>query len=109
MLEESIEYAEQDFARRQLIEARHEAEAMLQATAKSLARLDAEAPGEMPEAERRAVASAESALREALAGEDYKLIRARMEEMNQATLPLAERVMNRALSGALAGKRLSEV
>jgi len=63
----------------------------------------------MPEAERRAVAAAESALREAVTGEDYKLIRARIEKMNQATLPLAERVMNRALSGALAGKRLSEV
>ena len=63
----------------------------------------------MPEAERRAVKAAESALREALAGEDYKLIRARTEQMNQATLPLAERVMNRALSGALAGKRLSDV
>ena len=109
MLEESIEFAEQDFTRRQLIEARHEGEAILQATAKSLARLRAEAPGEMPESERRAVEAAEAALREALAGEDYKLMRARTEEMNQATLPLAERVMNRALSGALAGKRLSDV
>ncbi|HEY4579861.1 MAG TPA: molecular chaperone DnaK [Candidatus Acidoferrales bacterium] len=109
MLEESIEYAEQDLTRRQLIESRHEGEAILQATAKSLARLEAESCGEMPEAERRAVKAAESALREALAGEDYKLIRARTEQMNQATLPLAERVMNRALSGALAGKRLSDV
>jgi Fe-S protein assembly chaperone HscA len=109
MLEESIEYAEQDFTQRQLIEARTEAEAILQATAKSLARLDAEAPGELPEAERRAVAAAEAALKQAAAGEDYKLIRSRIDEMNQATLPLAERVMNRALSGALAGKRLSEV
>src|SRR6202051_1228619 len=37
MLEESIEYAEQDFAQRQLIEARTEAEAILTATAKALA------------------------------------------------------------------------
>ena len=109
MLEESIEFAEQDFTRRQLIESRHEGEAILQATAKSLARLRAEAPGEMPESERRAVEAAEAALREALAGEDYKLIRVRTEELNQATLPLAERMMNRALSGALAGKRLSDV
>jgi molecular chaperone DnaK (HSP70) len=109
MLEESIEFAEQDFTQRQLIESRYEGEAILQATAKSLARLDAEAPGEMPEAERRAVHAAEAELRAALAGEDYKLIRARTEELNQATLPLAERVMNRALSGALAGKRLGDV
>jgi molecular chaperone DnaK len=109
MLEESIEFAEQDFTQRQLIESRHEGEAILEATTKSLARLDAEAPGEMPEAERQSVRAAEAALRTALAGEDYKLIRTRTEEMNQATLPLAERVMNRALSGALAGKRLGEV
>jgi molecular chaperone DnaK len=109
MLEESIEFAEQDFTQRQLIESRHEGEAILEATAKSLARLDAEAPEEMPEAERQAVRAAEAALRAALAGQDYKLIRARTEEMNQATLPLAERVMNRALSGALAGKRLGDV
>ncbi len=37
MLEESIEYAEQDFAERQLIEARTESEAILTATAKALA------------------------------------------------------------------------
>jgi molecular chaperone DnaK len=109
MLEESIEFAEQDFTQRQLIEARLEGEAILKATAKSLTRLEAEAPGEMPEGERRAVADAEAALRAAIPGEDYKLIRARTEEMNQATLPLAERVMNRALSGALAGKRLGDV
>ncbi|PYX35126.1 MAG: molecular chaperone DnaK, partial [Acidobacteria bacterium] len=37
MLEESIEYAEQDFAERQAIEARTEAESILTATAKALA------------------------------------------------------------------------
>ena len=37
MLEESIEYAEQDFAERQLIEARTESEAILTATAKAFA------------------------------------------------------------------------
>jgi len=37
MLEESIEYAEQDFAERQVIEARTESEAILSATAKALA------------------------------------------------------------------------
>jgi molecular chaperone DnaK len=109
MLEESIEYAEQDFTQRQVIESRNEGDAIIQATAKSIARLDAEAPGELPEAERRAIRVAEAALRAAMAGDDYKLIRTQVEEMNQATLPLAERVMNRALSGALAGKRLDDV
>src|SRR5712671_3854980 len=109
MLEESIEFAEQDFARRQLIESRHEGEAILQATAKSMARLDAEAPGEMPEAERRAVRAAEAALRAALAGEDYKQVRAFVDVLNQATTPLAERMMNRALATAFEGKQLDKV
>ena len=112
MLEESIEYAEQDFTQRQLIEARNEAEAILRATEKSLAQLAGGSAREieLPEAERRAVdAAAERAAREAMAGGDYKLIRARVDELNQATLPLAERMMNRAVSSVLTGKRVSDV
>ena len=109
MLEDSIQYAEQDFTQRQVIESRNEGEAILQATVKSLARMDAEAPGELPEAERQTIRAAEAALRAAMAAEDYKLIRARIDEMNQVTTPLAERVMNRAVSSALAGKRLGDV
>jgi len=109
MLEESIEHAEQDFAERQLIEARTEGEQIVRATKKSLALIDAEGPKEMPEIERLAVDAALAALRGAMVGTDYKNIRERIEELNQATLPLAERLMNRAVSSALAGKRLSEV
>ncbi len=109
MLEESIEHAEQDFAERQLIEARNEAEQIVQATKKSLALVDAEGPKEMPEVERLAVDAALAALRGAMVGSDYLRIRERIEELNQATLPLAERLMNRAVSSALAGKRLSDV
>src|SRR4029077_16894459 len=43
MLEESIEFAEQDFSERQLIEARNEAEAIVRATEKALAREQLEA------------------------------------------------------------------
>jgi hypothetical protein len=55
------------------------------------------------------VDAALAALRGAMVGNDYKNIRERIEELNQATLPLAERLMNRAVSSALAGKRLSDV
>jgi molecular chaperone DnaK len=109
ILEESIEFAEQDFSERQLIEARNEAEAMLLATEKGLAREHAEAPGELPEEERRALDGAVAALREALAGTDYKRIRAFVDVLNQATTPLAERMMNRALATALEGKKLDDV
>jgi Fe-S protein assembly chaperone HscA len=106
MLDESIEYAEQDFARRQLIEARNEAESILHATEKALAQAD---PKELPDEERRAINAAVEALHAAIAAEDYKLIRARTDELNQATMPLAERLMNRAVEAAVKGKRLDEV
>jgi molecular chaperone DnaK len=109
MLEESIEFAEQDFSQRQLIEARNEAETVLAATDKALARELAEAPGDMPSEERHALDAAVASLRGAVAGSDYKSIRAFVDVLNQATTPLAERMMNRALGAALEGKNLGEV
>ncbi len=109
ILEESIEYAEQDFSERQLIEARNEAEIVLSATEKALRREQAEAPGELPAEERRAIDGAIAALREALAGSDYKQVRAFVDVLNQATTPLAERMMNRALATAFEGKQLDKV
>src|SRR6266550_2909711 len=109
ILEESIEYAEQDFSERQLIEARNEAETVLNATHKALVREQTEAPGELPADERRAIEGAVAALREALAGRDYKQVRAFVDVLNQATTPLAERMMNRALATAFEGKQLDKV
>ncbi len=56
-----------------------------------------------------AIEGAIAALREALAGTDYKSIRAFGDVLNQASTPLAERMMNRALGAALEGKNLGEV
>ncbi len=109
ILEESIEYAEQDFSERQLIEARNEAEIVLHATEKALVREQAEAPGELPAEESREIEGAIAALREVLAGNEYKQIRAFVDVLNQATMPLAERMMNRALATAFEGKRVGEV
>jgi Fe-S protein assembly chaperone HscA len=106
MLEESIEYAEQDFAQRQLIEARNEAESILRYTEKSLA---SEGVADLPAEDRVRIDAAAAALRDAMGGTDYKLIRRRIDELNQATLPLAERLMNRVLEATVKGKRLDEV
>jgi Fe-S protein assembly chaperone HscA len=105
MLEESIEFAEQDFAERQYIEAREEAEIVLRATEKSLVKAEVEVDAE----ERGGIDAAVAALRQAIAARDYKLIRTRLDELNAATMPLAERIMNRALSSALEGKQLENV
>ncbi len=106
MLEESIEYAEQDFAERQLIEANNEAETMLRATEKTLR----EQPDALlPSEERRTINTAVTNLRAAREGTDYKQVRARVDELNQATMHLAELVMNSAMHTALEGKRLEDV
>lgn len=106
MLEESIEYAEQDFAQRQVIEARTEAETILAATQKALA--TAQAAG-LPHAEREAIDASVAALKQAAEQTDYKLIRGRIDELNVATTHLAELVMNSAVSTALQGRKLAEV
>jgi len=106
MLEESIEFAEQDFAERQLIEARTEAEAILTATEKAFR--DPRS-SEISSAERRSIDNSVAALRSAMAGTDYKLVRQRIDELNQATTNLAEILMNSALQTALQGKRLDDV
>jgi molecular chaperone DnaK len=106
MLEESIEYAEQDFAERQLIEARTESETILAATAKALANPQAAA---LSTEEGAKIATSVAALKDAAAGSDYKLIRKRIDELNHATEHLAELLMNSAVSTALEGRKLAEV
>jgi molecular chaperone DnaK len=106
MLEESIEYAEQDFAERQLIEARTESEAILAATAKALNNPQS---ADLPTDERAAINAAVAALKESASGTDYKKIRKQIDELNHATEHLAELLMNSAVSTALEGRKLAEV
>jgi molecular chaperone DnaK len=106
MLEESIEYAEQDFAERQLIEARTESEAILAATAKALANPQS---AQISADERSDIDAAITALKQSTTGTDYKLTRKRIDELNHATEHLAELLMNSAVSTALAGRKLAEV
>ena len=106
MLEESIEYAEQDFAERQVIEARTEAESILTATAKALTNSQAQS---LSAEERARIEASVGSLKESVAGSDYKLIRKRIDELNHATEHLAELLMSSAVSSALEGRKLAEV
>jgi molecular chaperone DnaK len=106
MLEESIEYAEQDFAERQVIEARTESDSILAATAKALANPQATA---LSSEDRAKIEASVAALRESIGGNDYKAIRKRIDELNHATEHLAELLMNSAVSTALEGRKLAEV
>src|SRR3984957_3661033 len=105
MLEESIDFAEQDFAERQVIEARTEADSILAATDKALK--NAGSSVVTPE-ERVAIEKSEAELRTAMKGSDYKAMREKIDALNAATEHLAEVLMNGALSTALKGKSLDE-
>ncbi|GAC1674484.1 MAG: molecular chaperone DnaK [Candidatus Acidiferrum sp.] len=106
MLEESIEYAEQDFAERQVVEARMESDSILTATAKALSHVQGAA---LPAEERARIEAAVAAVKESVAGTDYKLMRKRIDELNHATEELAEMMMNSAVTAALQGRNLADV
>jgi molecular chaperone DnaK len=97
MVEDSFTYAEADVETRLLIETRNEAETVLTHVERALRQAGALAGAD----ERRAIEAAVAALRQALAGQDRDAIRERTTELNQATEPLAERMMDAALRGAL--------
>ena len=106
MIEESIEQAETDFQRRQLAEARVDADAILAATEKAM---ENDAWLELSEEERAAVKRASNELRVAYYAEDHLLVRTHIEKLDAATRSLAEQMMDSAVKEALRGKKLSEV
>src|SRR5204862_432464 len=89
MLEDSIDYAEEDVRQRQVREARVEAEMILHATRESLAR---EAPL-LADGEGERIRAAVAALERARAGEDYLDIRDAVETRSRETEPFARRMM----------------
>ena len=105
MLEESIDYAEDDVRERQLREARVEADMILHATRESLAREG----GLLAPEEAGRIDAAVVALEAARRGEDYIAIRDAVEALNRETEPFARRIMDRSLQDALANRRLEEL
>jgi molecular chaperone DnaK len=103
MILESFDKAQDDFKERQVREARVEADAMLAATEK--ARRD-DAFFALSEKERAAVDRAVSELLVVYHSQDYLLIRAKIDQLNEATVSLAENMMNTAVRGALKGTKI---
>ncbi len=103
MIEASFTNAEADFAARQVVEARVEADAILAATAKAKT---GDAWTGMTDAERAAIARAEADLVESASSDDHRLIRSRIEALDRATRALAESIMNSAVQGALKGTHI---
>ncbi|MEZ4390014.1 MAG: Fe-S protein assembly chaperone HscA [Polyangiales bacterium] len=104
MLLDSYEFAEEDLLARQLKERTVDAERVLAATRVALDR-----DGDLlDEDERAEVDGAVAMLQKALQDKDSRAIHLRVEGLDRATQPLAERRMNRAVAQAMAGHDLGE-
>jgi Fe-S protein assembly chaperone HscA len=103
MIRESFDKAEEDFAARQVREARVEADSVLAAVDKARAN---DAWLTLTPDERAAVDAALNQLQMVYHGEDHLLIRAKIEELDNASRKLAENMMNTAVRGALKGTRI---
>jgi len=104
MIEESLEFAEQDVQARMLIDARNEADTVLRATRKALTQGSGLVPAE--EAERIGTALAE--LEACRDRDDLDCIREATNRLNRETQRLAERLMDSALQDALRNRRITE-
>ena len=105
MIQDSIKYAEADIAERLAIEANNEMDALEQATMKILA----EAEGFLEERERHQIEHALRNLRKNRNHADHRVLRKAIDELNNATKPLAEAAMDHQLKAALKNKPISEI
>ena len=103
MIRESIEKAEQDFTERQVREARVEADTILAAVEKARRH---DAYFELSDQERAAIDKAVNELLLVYHSDNLDLIRQKIEQLNGATLKLAETMMNTAVRGALKGTKI---
>ena len=103
MIQESMEKAEQDFADRQVREARVEADTILAAVDKARRN---DAYFDLSVDERTAIDKSVNELLLVYHAEDHHLIHEKIEQLNQVTMKLAENMMNTAVRGALKGTKI---
>jgi molecular chaperone DnaK len=96
MVREAEQHAAEDQRRRELVETRNQADAMIHSAEKQLE----EHGGELGAAERNPVEEAVAALREAVSGDDAGRIRQRLEALSQALMRLGEAIHRAAAAQA---------
>jgi molecular chaperone DnaK len=105
MVEDSFTYAEADVNARLLIEARTEADTVINHVERALRQA-----GDLASAEERArIARALAALRTAREGTNRDSIRECTVALNQTTAPLADRMMELAIKQAVTSKRADQI
>jgi molecular chaperone DnaK len=105
MILDSFDNAEEDFRRRQVIEARNEGDTILAALEKGKKN---PAWGQLTTNEKKQIAKMEKALTAVKSEDDYHAIRKAIEALNQGTTRLAELMMDSAVSTALKGKTMEQ-
>jgi molecular chaperone DnaK (HSP70) len=103
MILDSFDHAEADFAKRQVIEARNEADNIIAAVDKAR---NNPAWRQLSSQEKSDIARLEQKLRNVTSGDDYKAIHAATEALNTSTTRLAELMMETAVTSALQGKTM---
>ena len=88
MVKEAEEHADEDKSRRELIEARNHADALIHATEKNLS----EYGDKIPEDDKTAIEEAVTSLREVMDGEDLDAITAKTGALTQASMKLGEAI-----------------
>jgi Fe-S protein assembly chaperone HscA len=102
---DSVEHAREDFNARRLIELRNKAEGDLRHTENGLA---AEGANLSPE-ERQRIEAAMAWTRQAMQAAEPERLHEALDELNKATLPLAERIMNAVTKAALRDRKMDEI
>jgi Fe-S protein assembly chaperone HscA len=105
MILDSFDNAEEDFRRRQVIEARNEAETILTALDKGK---KSPAWGRLTTNEKKQIAKMEKSLIAVKAEDDYRAIRKAIDALNQGSMRLAELMMDSAVSTVLKGKTMED-
>src|SRR3954470_5228765 len=111
MLLDSFEHAEADFEARLLIDAKNEAESVINATEKTLRSPEfaAIAATELKPGEQKRIEQALAGLKHVVQSPNREAILQWTKVLNDATQHLAEVVMNRSVQAALAGKNIDRL
>lgn len=97
---DSVEHAHDDFTRRRFIELKNKADADLRHTEKALS----QAGDKLSADQRQKIESTRSKLKLAMVGGDVDLLQRAAAAFGDATLPLAEMLMNTVVNATLRGK-----
>lgn len=104
MIRESIVHGKTDFEERRFIDLSNKAETNLRATEKGLT----QAGSKLASGQRTAVETAISKVRSSLESRDSDKLQAALDELDHATRPLAELLMDSVVKAEVAGKRIDD-